>query len=160
VLVSLRCMRGGARHSKHSALPAWLGRPKRSVVHLSHLQGVRALLLPQHDHGGKAQRRGAGAHVMARAVLVRPADKLHGGALRTDQTTRAAARAMRRHLEVVANAVVQRLISLSPARQRRDDAPQRGTVGLNKRKPEPSVIATAVIRKRRGAQGLRRRTSA
>jgi len=83
----------------------------------------------------------ATAHVMAGAVLVRPADELHGCTLwRVNVPAQQTNHDTFNHLEIVGNAVLQRLIGRRAAHKRRDGAPQRRPIGPNKREPEQTGL--------------------
>jgi hypothetical protein len=127
--------------------PAWLGRPKRSVVHFSHLKRVRGRRrrarasrgLGFRVQGSGREGSGSAAHVVAGAVLVGPADEFHRRALHASHcrhTTQHSAARDKRHLQVVADAVGDRGVLLRTAHQQRYDAPQGGAVGLDEGESE------------------------
>ena len=89
----------------------------------------------------RCNARASAAHVMAGAVLVRPADELHGRTLwRVTVPAQQTNHHTFNHLEIVGNAVLQRLVGRCAAHKRRDGAPQRRPIGPNKREPEQTAL--------------------
>jgi hypothetical protein len=94
------------------------------------------------------------AHVVAGAVLVGPADELHRRALQASHSQRTemshTAR-VTRDLEVVADAVGDRGVLLSPPHQQRYDAPQGRAVGLDKGESERQSAFKSCEKRMEGA---------